>query len=212
MGGRPCGLPPVLLGSGQRLRVGGGERLHAGLFVAIERRHAMDAGGGGAEVVVRGIGEPHADLVELDALALTVGGQRARERLVDDGPELVFGVAVAVGGDVAEVLGGAERCAGLLEQEDRVGAIGGQRAGADVENVEAPLLGGRDVGDLHRGVRHARGELGVRRRQAQFGDRGRVGGASVRGLVAPGTGAAGGDAGGVCGAGVGGGGGGGGHT
>ena len=58
--------------------------------------------------------------------------------------------------------------AGLLEQEDRVVAVRGQRAGADVENVEAQLVGSRDVGDLHPGVRHARGKLGDRRRQAQF--------------------------------------------
>jgi hypothetical protein len=59
-------------GCGQGLGVGGVERLHAGLVVAVEWRDAVDPGRRGAEVVVGGVGEPHADLVEVDAVALAV--------------------------------------------------------------------------------------------------------------------------------------------
>ena len=70
------------------------EGLHARLVVAVERR---DRGRGtGADVVVGGVSEPHADLVEIDAHALAVD-DRARERLVDDQVELVVRVAVLVG-------------------------------------------------------------------------------------------------------------------
>src|SRR5256885_2239149 len=83
---------------GERLGVGRVERLHAGLVVAVEWRDSVDAGGGGAEVVVGGVGEPHADLVEVNAHALSVD-QRAGERLRDDQPERVARVAPLVGGE-----------------------------------------------------------------------------------------------------------------
>src|SRR5204862_3131028 len=93
-------------GSGQRPRVGRVEGLHAGLVVAVERGDLP--GVADADVIVGRIGEPHADLVEVDAKALAVD-HRARERLVDDEVERVVGVAVLVRADVADVLGGAER-------------------------------------------------------------------------------------------------------
>jgi len=48
-------------------------------------------------------------------------------------------VAVLVGAEVADVLGGAERRASLLQQKDGVVAVGQDVAGGDVEDVEAAL-------------------------------------------------------------------------
>src|SRR5438874_4414712 len=50
-----------------------------------------------AEVVTGRVGEPHADVVEVDPLALAVD-QRGGERLLDDQRELLVRPALPVGG------------------------------------------------------------------------------------------------------------------
>src|SRR4051812_42252419 len=102
--GPRCGA--ARLRRGQSPGVGGVERLDAGLVVAVERRDG--AVGPEAEVVVGGIGEPHPDLVEVDAHALAVDGP-ARERLVDDEVKLVVRGFAPAGGEVPLLSRGAER-------------------------------------------------------------------------------------------------------
>ena len=67
-----------------------------------------------AEVAVRRIGELHTDPVEIDAYAVAVD-ERGREGLLHDQLEGVVAIAVLVGAEVADVLSGAERRPGLLE-------------------------------------------------------------------------------------------------
>src|SRR3954451_6509788 len=119
-----CSQPPTWLR--QRGRVPRVEGLDAGLLVAVERRDDLRVVVQ-AEVVLGRVGEPGAELVEVDELTLAVD-ERRRERLLGDQLERVGGVAVLVRADVAEVLGGAEGRRGLLEQEQGVVAVRSQVA------------------------------------------------------------------------------------
>ena len=94
-------------GAGSGVGVRRVERLHAGLVVAVERRHR--AVGAEAEVVVGRVGEPHADLVEVDADALAVDERARRTPPATIRWNVLSARPSRVGGDVADVLGRAER-------------------------------------------------------------------------------------------------------
>ena len=78
---------------------------------------------------------------------------------MDDQVELGVAIALVVGAQVADVLGSAERRAGLLQQQDGVIAVWRDVTSADVEDVKAFLVGRKFDVDVHVRVRHARGEL-----------------------------------------------------
>src|SRR5438876_1386052 len=148
------------------------EGLYPSLVVAVERRHRTARSK--ADVGARRIGEPGADLIQIDAHPLSVD-QRRRERLRHDQPEGVLGHAVAVGCEVADVLGGAKGGARLLDQEHGECGVGRQTRGLHVENVEAAEDGGQPDGDVDPRIRHTPGELRRRRRQVQLYDLGLAG-------------------------------------
>jgi hypothetical protein len=73
---------------------------------------------------------------EIDAHALAVYERRCKG-LLDNEPKGILAVAAAIGMEVSDVLGRAERRPGLLEQKDREIAVGGQVSGANPETVKA---------------------------------------------------------------------------
>src|SRR5881397_1306123 len=108
-------MPRPRSGGRQWICIRGVEGLYARLVVAIEGCHR--AVWPEAEVITGRVGEPGADLIQVDADPLTVD-ERGRECLRHDQPEGVVGEAQLVGREVANVLGGAKGRARQLEEED----------------------------------------------------------------------------------------------
>ena len=122
---------------GERVGIGRVEGLHASHAIAVERCRRT-AVGAEAKIVVRRVCKPYADSIQLLAHTCTVDDRRG-EGLAHDQFEGAVPVSLRVGAHVTDILGGAERRFGLLQQENR-GAPVGRQVARPMSKLSEPFL------------------------------------------------------------------------